>query len=162
MPWASTKEIAKHFPALSPEQKRRVHLYCEHEMIETHQQIGQSHDPYFDHARFWRLALFDQNGTKTIFEYLIDKNQLSLRSSKGAALAWYTEVSTTKLYSALEYGESMSSMYVQINNLKFDEKIEAELRGVDILEDPLLRCLFSRDAASFQRSQLHRLLATPG
>jgi hypothetical protein len=75
------------------------------------------------------------------------------------ALGWLTEVPAAKLYAALEEGESLTSMYVRINDTVFDADTERELLDVDVVDDPLIRCLFSDTFGAYQAAQLRRLLA---
>jgi hypothetical protein len=56
---------------------------------------------------------------------------------------WTTEVPIAKLYAALELGESLTSMYVRINGSQFEE----------IVDDPLIRCLFNGSLGSYQKAQ---------
>jgi hypothetical protein len=62
------------------------------------------------------------------------------------------------VYAALELGESLTSMYMRINDARFDADTEADLLEADIIDDPLIRCLFN-DAAfgAYQAAQLRRL-----
>ena len=74
-----------------------------------------------------------------------------------APLAWTTEVPLAKLHAALEEGESLTSMYVRVNDHDFDEEVRRDLEGVDVLQDPLLRCLFDGAFGAYQAAQLRRL-----
>ena len=64
-------------------------------------------------------------------------------------------------YAALELGESLTSMYMRINDMVFDPDTERELEEVDVVDDPLIRCLFSDTFGAYQAAQLRRLLARP-
>lgn len=71
-----------------------------------------------------------------------------------------TQVPEAKLFSALTEGEALTSMYVRINDRLFSQETEVELQSVDVIEDPLLRCLFNQSFGSYQRAQLKRLQKT--
>jgi hypothetical protein len=62
------------------------------------------------------------------------------------------------LYAALELGESLTSMYMRINDTVFDADIERELAQADVVDDPLIRCLFGETFGAYQAAQLRRLL----
>jgi hypothetical protein len=80
-----------------------------------------------------------------------------------AALGWTTEIPAAKLYAALASGESLTSMYMRINDTVFDAETERALADADVVDDPLIRCLFSSTFGAYQAAQLKRLLArTPG
>ena len=55
----------------------------------------------------------------------------------------------TKVYlAALELGESLTSMYIRIKDMEFE----------DVVDDPLIRCLFNGAFGAYQLAQLKRLL----
>jgi len=72
----------------------------------------------------------------------------------GIPVSWSTEVPIAKLYAALEEGESLTSMYVRINDRVFDSEIEKEIQAADVMEDPLIRCLFTGVFGAYQKAQL--------
>jgi hypothetical protein len=72
------------------------------------------------------------------------------------APGWLTEVAACKVYAALEKGESLTSMYVRINDAVFDAGSEADLVEADIVDDPLIRCLFDERVGAYQAAQLAR------
>jgi hypothetical protein len=72
-------------------------------------------------------------------------------------LSWTTEIPVSKLYAALELGESLTSMYMRINDAVFDADTEKEIESADIVDDPLIRCLFNDAFGAYQAAQLRRL-----
>lgn len=150
----STSEIARHFSALTPEQNQRVHQYCQKELLERCREIGSSKEPYFKKTRHWRLSLYDHNGDVTVYRYLLERDNITLQEASIGEDDWQTDVPIAKLYAALELGESLTSMYVRINDCRFSDPIEVEVQAADILEDPLVRCLFSGAFATYQTYQL--------
>jgi hypothetical protein len=76
-----------------------------------------------------------------------------------APLGWTTEIPAAKLYAALELGESLTSMYMRINDTVFDADIERDLADAEVVDDPFIRCLFSDTFGAYQKAQLRRLLA---
>jgi hypothetical protein len=78
-------------------------------------------------------------------------------AGEGVALSWTTEIPAAKLYAGLALGESLSSMYMRINDTVFDAATEAELEDADLVDDPLIRCLFNDAFGAYQAAQLRRL-----
>jgi hypothetical protein len=89
--------------------------------------------------------------------YRLQGSQIERLAAPEGELAWLTEVPMARLHGALEDGESLTSIYVRINDRVFATGIEKELKHVDPLEDPLLRCLFNGFFGSYQLAQLKRL-----
>jgi L-ascorbate metabolism protein UlaG (beta-lactamase superfamily) len=157
-PVLPTSEIAQKFPALSQEQKNRVEEFCRTEILNRYLHIGPPEDIYFQKQRLWRLSIFDHSGKPAHFFYnLCDEHMTLANKHYVTDFAWTTEISAYKLFSALENGESLSSLYLRINAETLSAKIERELQDVNHLEDPLLRTLYNGDALSYQRAQLRRL-----
>lgn len=153
----NTAEITKHFHKLNDSEKKRVLHYCEKEIIDRYKITGPSEDIYFNRERIWQLALYDHEGGVKHFNYLLKESEMSLLPKAEYEIMWHTEIAEAKLHSALEDGESLSSLYMRINDIRFSEAIEAEIGEVDVMQDPLLRCLFGTDAISYQRAQLKRI-----
>lgn len=152
-----TSEIAKRFPALSAEQRTRIYSYCETGLIEKYTSMDAPQDPYFDKPRKWRLSVYDHTGTARDFYFELNGNQITKSTPGDLAFAWCTEIPEAKFYAALELGESLTSMYMRINDFVFAPEIEQEIQDADIVEDPLIRCLFTGTFGSYQIAQLKRL-----
>ena len=119
----TTKEIAQNFPSITEEQAERVYKYCQSIKPETS----------------WKLSVYNHQGEVKDFYY----------PNQNAKIHWFTEVILTKLYAALELGESLSSMYLRIKT--------AEIEAVDIMDDPLIHCLFNDNRFGYQKAQLKKL-----
>lgn len=146
----STSEIAKHFPALNAADKNIVRNYCEEKLLQKFTSLGPAEDSYFIKTRFWQLSLFDHTGAVKNYYYQLKEENITLLTKTPALINWTTEVSENKLYAALELGESLTSMYVRIN---------CDDEDVDIIQDPLIRCLFSEGFAEYQKAQLKQILS---
>lgn len=142
-----TEDIAKHFPALTLAEQKRVEEFCKSEILTKHQELGPSADPYFVKPRLWELSLFNNQGQKKTYYYRLEEDNLQLLTQIPPQVDWFTEVSEQKLFAALELGESLTSMYLRIT---------CENDKVDIIEDPLIRSLFSEGFASYQKAQLKK------
>ncbi|MFM6929730.1 MAG: MBL fold metallo-hydrolase [Bdellovibrio sp.] len=143
----TTAEIAKKFPKLTTEQRQRTVRFCQHEIIERFKELEASPDIYFEKVRLWHLKTYDDAGMEATYGYLVEQNHLISTDPSKEQADWTTEVPLAKLYAALELGESLTSMYVRINGSQFEE----------IVDDPLIRCLFNGSIGSYQKAQLLEL-----
>jgi hypothetical protein len=149
-----TAEISKYFAKLSDEKAKRVYEYCLHGLIEKYKSLPPPQDPYFEKIRYWRLSIFDHNGEAKNFDYQIFGDKIEILQHSCQDLSWTTELPISKFYSALENGEALTSMYVRINDNVFTPDIEKEIADADVVEDPLVRCLFTREFGAYQKAQL--------
>lgn len=153
----STAEIARHFAPLTQAQHARVVDYCRVALPAKYAGVDASSD-YFDRARIWQLSVYDHEGRAMRFRYRLDPDGGASLDEGDGALAWTTEIPAAKLYAALELGESLTSMYIRINDSVFDADVERALADADVVDDPLIRCLFSDTFGAYQAAQLRRLL----
>lgn len=152
-----TAEIACHFPPLTATQTDRVMNYCRSGLLEKYRELELPSDSFFEKMRVWRLSVYDHTGTATHFRYRVEGDAIAYLADGEAALAWTTEIPVSKLYAALELGESLTSMYMRINDAVFDADTEEEIQSADIVDDPLIRCLFNDVFGAYQAAQLRRL-----
>ncbi len=157
----ATADIARHFGALDAGQAARTLAFCRSGLLARYAAL-EPPEGYFETARVWRLTVFDDTGTGTHFHYLLDGMggiEAIEAIEPGAPLGWTTELPLAKLHAALELGESLTSMYMRINDAVFDAATEAQILDADVVEDPLIRCLFDDAFGAYQAAQLRRLLA---
>lgn len=154
-----TSEIAQRLPSATAEQTERVFKYCQTAILKRFAELGEPNDLYFQKEIFWELCLYDQEGQCTHFYYSVFKDQMALLAEKPQEISWRTEVPLVKLFNALEEGESLTSMYMRINDTIYPLEIERKLKDVDVLEDPLIRCLFNGVFAAYQKHQLKRIFS---
>jgi len=157
-----TADIARHFPALTADQWTRVLDFCRTGLADRYAALDDESE-YFDSPRLWQLSIHDHAGEVTRFRYRLSPGRADLVDDDGP-LGWTTGIPAVKLYAALELGESLTSLYMRINDAVFDADTERDLAQADVVEDPLIRCLFSEGFGAYQRAQLRRLLspAVPG
>lgn len=153
-----TSEIARHFPALTAAQWARVLDFCRVELAERYAGTEAAGD-FFDCARVWQLSIHDHTGACTQWRFRLEEGAALPADDDDGPLGWTTDVSAVKLYAALEQGESLSSMYLRINDAVFDAATEDALAQADVVDDPLIRALFSEGFGAYQQAQLRRLLA---
>ena len=158
-PWPSTAEIAARFAPLAPAQSARVLDYCAQGLLACYRGMELPPESYFEQTRVWRLSVYDHAGTGTHFHYRIEGDAIERLADASAALSWTTEIPAAKLYAALELGESLTSMYLRINEARFDAATEADLARADMVDDPLIRCLFDDAFGAYQAAQLRRIKA---
>jgi len=152
-----TAAIARRFAPLTAAQSERVWDYCRHGMLERYAELEAPCEGYFERARVWRLSVYDHAGAGRHFRYRLDGERMTALADDDGALSWSTELPLAKLYAALESGESLTSMYVRINAARFDAASEAEIATADIVDDPLIRCLFNVEFGAYQAAQLKRI-----
>jgi hypothetical protein len=158
-PPTPTSEIAQHFAALTSEQSDQVLEYCRSGLVEKYRSLDAPGEIYFDKPRLWRLSVYDHTGAVQTFFYKVKCGNIEHVAESNEAPSWTTEIPITKLYAALELGESLTSLYIRINEIVFHSAIEKEIKYADIVEDPLIRCLFNGSIGSYQRAQLKMILA---
>jgi hypothetical protein len=154
----STSSIAQRFAALTEEEHALVEAYCSTDLPAQYGDVAAGSD-YFDVVRVWQLSVYDHTGDVTRWRYRLPPGGPAVLDDSAAPLGWTTEIPAAKLYAALALGESMTSMYLRINDEVFDGQTERELADVDVVDDPLIQCLFSSKFGTYQRAQLARLLA---
>lgn len=152
-----TAEVASHFPPLTGAQRARVIDYCQAGLLEKYRAMELPPDSFFEQERVWRLSVVDHAGGALHFHYRVHGDDIALIAGEGAALSWTTEIPAAKLYAGLELGESLTSMYLRINDTVFDEQTETDLASADLVDDPLIRCLFNDAFGAYQAAQLRRL-----
>lgn len=155
----TTAQIATRFAALTAPHSAMVLAYCAGGLIEKYEEMELPEDSYFQQTRIWQLSVVDHLGVTQAFRYRIEGDRIQRAGDGAEPLAWLTEVPIAKCYAALALGESLTSMYVRINDRVFSDAVEAQLAQADLVDDPLIRCLFNDTVASYQAAQLRRILA---
>jgi hypothetical protein len=157
----TTGEIARHFAPLDAAQAARLTAYCGSGLLERYRGMELPEDSYFEQPRLWRLSMFDHDGSGTHWHYRVQGDSIEPVAADAGPLSWTTEIPAAKLYAALELGESLTSMYMRINDQQFDDATERDLETAELVDDPLIRCLFNDAFGAYQAAQLRRLKAMP-
>jgi hypothetical protein len=152
----TTADIARHFAPLTAVQHARVMDYCLAGLPAKYGEVEAASE-YFDRTRIWQLSVYDHTGQATRFRYRLEAGGKAHLDEGAAPLGWTTEIPAAKLYAALALGESLTSMYMRINGVVFDADTERDLADADVVDDPLIRCLFSDTFGAYQAAQLRRL-----
>ena len=142
-----TSEIAQHFAPLDARQTALALDFCGVGLIERYEEMELPPDSYFEKPCVWQLSVYDHAGVVRRFRYRIHGDRIALTGDEEAP-TWMTEIPIAKLYAALELGESLTSMYMRIDGAPAD---------ADIVDDPLIRCLFNVAVGAYQAAQLKRL-----
>jgi hypothetical protein len=153
----STADIAHHFAPLTAAQHERVMDYCANGLLDKYRGMELPEESFFEKPRVWRLSVFDHAGEGTHFHYRIEGDDIDVIAGVPDALSWTTEVPVARLYAALELGEALTSMYMRMNDAVFDDETEADLRDAELVDDPLIRCLFNDVFGAYQAAQLRRI-----
>jgi hypothetical protein len=159
LPPPSTGAIARHFAPLDAAQAARVLDYCRSGLLERYRGMELPEDSYFEQPRTWRLSVFDHEGGATHWHYRVQGDSIEPVAADAGPLSWTTEIPAAKLYAGLEHGESLTSMYMRINDTRFGHAVEADLETAELVDDPLIRCLFNDAFGAYQAAQLRRLKA---
>jgi hypothetical protein len=159
LPAPPTADIASRFPPLTAAQTEKVLDYCRSGLLEKYREMELPQDSYFESSRIWQLSVYDHAGTATHFRYRIEGDSIAPLGDGDGPLAWTTQIPIAKLYAALELGESLTSMYMRINDAVFDTGTEEEVASAEIVDDPLIRSLFNDVFGAYQAAQLRRLKA---
>lgn len=145
----ATEEIAKKLCPLSKAQQQLVERFCQQEILSRFSQLMDWEDSFFRTQRIWQLRTYTHDGHLKAYNYEIAGQNIK-RVENSDLHDWSTEIPESKLFGALDDGESLTSIYVRVNNPN----------GQDPLEDPLLRCLYEGLLGSYQKAQLKRLHLT--
>ena len=152
-----TLDIATRFAALGAAQAATVRTFCESGLLDKYRSLELAPASYFEKLRVWKLTVVNHAGQGTDYLYRIEGDAIEPLQHSDAPLSWTTSVPLAKLYAALELGESLTSMYMRINDVVFDGETETDLVEADITDDPLIRCLFDGAFGAYQAAQLRRL-----
>jgi len=142
-----TADIARHFAPLDTRQTKLALDFCRAGLIERYEEMELSPDSYFQTPCVWQLSVYDHAGAVEQFRYRIHGDSIAPTGDEEAP-TWTTQIPIAKLYAGLELGESLTSMYVRIAGAPAD---------ADIVDDPLIRCLFNVAVGAYQAAQLKRL-----
>lgn len=153
----ATADIARRFAPLSEMDVALVLDFCRHGLLERYRDMELFEDSYFQQPRLWRLSLVGHDGVATVLDYRLDGDLIDLVPRTDEAPSWTTDVPLAKCHAALVLGESLTSMYMRINDADFDAATLEQLKEADITDDPLIRCLFNDAIGAYQAAQLKRL-----
>lgn len=159
-----TSEICKNWPDLNKDQLQIVNKFCQLEIPKIYAQLPLTDDPFFHDLKLWQLSVYDHTGKRNNFYFKINLTDLRFVSSfdlNENNIYWLTEISEYKLFRAIKYGESLSSLYLRVNDTfhhsNFNYEILKLIPEIDIIEDPLIRCLYYGRFGEYQKSQLTSL-----
>jgi len=155
-----TSSIARYLPALDDSAAFVVKNYCMNivpDLLKNKLSLYTEENYWNTQTKYWKLIIYDSLGKETEYIYQINANQVLVNKQNSKQTDWLTEIAEFKLYSAIVNHESLISLYIRINDVIFDQNIEKELVGVDLMEDPLLQCLYGSDIAQYQKSQLMQI-----
>lgn len=100
-----------------------------------------------EHKLHWHLTIYNQGN---VFFH----NTYSDKGFTGSEIFWTTEIMAEKLWGALKKGETLSSLYMRIN----DFQNSASFTNLDRLQDPLLKLLYGTEELQYQKQQLLNIL----
>lgn len=110
---------------------------------------------FFQTPRTWCLRVIFSTDRQKKFYFRIQGGRfipIEL-STEPQSYDWLTEILAVKLWGASVKGESLSSLYLRIN----DEQNVYDENKKDPMEDPLLGLLYGQESFSYQKAQLREL-----
>lgn len=140
----SIGQIVENLNPLSLSEKNAVIDFCHNQLRKKFNQISDQYPDDF----CWRLYVWENQDSKFIFDF---------SKHEGTANNWQTDISIQKLYSALNTGETLTSLYLRINDCEFPQNIEKRNSEMDILSDPLISILFQNNQHQYHMDQLKNL-----
>lgn len=144
----SVAEVAQKIASLDFEQKQKVNQFCEKDILNHLLILSQNDDSaFFKKEQFWKLIIYDEQGGQKEYGYLLAQNSVKKVDSL-SQVTWLTEIPEAKLFSALYEGDSLTSLYIRVT------PVDHEL---DLLEDPLMSCLYNGAIGAYQKAQLQRI-----
>ncbi len=157
-------DIASRFPLLSIKEQEQIELFLNNQIIEKWFELDQEIFEYPVLPLYWKIILYSIVDPMTkqtqVKEYCYRLNQDHLQHVKSIEshdVHWLTEIIDYKLYQALHHGESLSSLYIRINDRKVIDKEFPNIIDFEITADPLLRILYEGKIAYFQKHQLMKI-----
>ena len=151
-----TADIARRFAPLTAQQDALVLAYCRSGLLEKYRDMELPEDSYFEQPRIWQLTVYDHEGQGRQFRYSVCGDAIE-HDEGGEPPAWSTDIPAAKLYAGLALGESLTSMYMRINDAPFAPQVAEQQLEADIVDDPLIRCLFDNAFGAYQAAQLKRI-----
>lgn len=154
----TTAEIVGHFSSLSSEEAQRVREFCQIELPRIYHERGAPAGDFFKKSRYWWLVIYKQDGLAENFYYRLNEDTMDLLPVPSSRVEWKSEIPEATLWAAIERGDALNSIYLRVNDHDFPAALEAEIFEAEILEDPLLRCLYGDSVTGYQEAQLRRLM----
>lgn len=152
-------DLVNYFPILDVQQILKLKEFCESEIFERFNNVFNQETNYFQKQKYWRLTILNSNTEFITYYYQISIMKLERISYvEEIEIQWTTDIFSYKLYSALFSGESLTSLFIRVNDFDFTELIHNELVDFDPLEDPLIQVLFNQQFAAYQKNQLKNIL----
>lgn len=155
----SCSDVARKFPSLTTAQTEVVLDFCRTELANNYSKNNINEENFFYHERIWKLIVYNNDGLALVFYYKVYRNQIKLYDGPEASFSWLTEISAYKLYSAIVLGETLTSLYMRVNDCIFEPSAESEFANADIMNDPLIQSLFHDRLFSYQEEQLKKIKA---
>lgn len=148
-----TSEIAKQFDELNKADLDLVHQFCTQQLVNIYANLVVPEESRFFDNMKWKLSIFDHLGISTDFYYEIHGQKIKLLEESRQEFDWLTEIPSSKIFAALKGSEATNSIYIRINDF------QTAGQDLDPMLDPLLRCMYGREFASYQKYQLKKIIS---
>ena len=150
IPVPSMSLEAQVLPNCSEEDHLQVRSFVEAGIVRRYSELVEPFQGP-DSGIVWQIQLIDSQGSEQNYFYLIRGSRLESLHQIPRAVDWKTSLPLYKLARALREGECLNSIGLRIQD------VSGLLKNFDPLQDPLVRCLYEGNFASYQRAQLARI-----
>lgn len=150
---------AQNFDSEAPETEKHIAEFCRHDIFERFARFPFDNETYFSTPKIWRLTIYSALGASTDYFYQICQNKLTV-TAPTEFVDWHSEIIDSRLLGALHEGESLSSLYMRINDKPEFLVSDFHFESIDVLWDPLLHILYTGQFGSYQKAQLQKILST--
>lgn len=152
----STMQVAQHFPELTLEEWSQVQNYLQNQLPAKLESLPAPEAEYFEKPRTWQLRVYGPNEKSVLQNYRIEGQNVAILA-EASSFDWLTEIPAWTLVRILRDGQSLSSSYIRVNDHTFSTAQEKQIAETEVLEDPLVRALFTVPFGAYLKSQLREL-----
>lgn len=152
----TTEDVAKNFGRLTDTQRARVADYIQTELGPKLESLEAPQGDFFAGPWRWCLRIWDANGEMMSTQFQVQGAKVS-PVTPTENFDWLTEIPAATLFGILENGQSLSASYIRVNDCIYSPEHEQQIAATDVLEDPLIRALFTVPFGAYQRAQLQRI-----
>lgn len=159
-------EIAKYFPQLNLSQLADCHNFLKHEFNLRWNCLDHENFIYPKSKFNWLFILYELS--ETTFESVVVQQKIYFEINYNEIkqvqvidqeqIHWLTEISLYKFHKAIAHAESLSSLYIRINDRHLNDQSWNSLFDFDLLADPLLRILYEGKSAYYQSHQMKLII----
>lgn len=153
-PVPTTSEVSQHFIHVSDVEFLSLVRFLETILVETYSNLESSDSPYFAGTWNYSITLWNGPNQQVNKYYEVSGSLMELLDKAPAEVHWRSEIVASKLLGAISGLETLSSLYLRLNDPRNEFAPRKDIQFVSPIEDPLIRVLFDDKPFSYQKSQL--------